>query len=255
MDILPLEREHIRPRQECFTNLWTTLHTFLQAGRHSGLFDVHNLFWALFWCTCIQSRGRLSQIPYPFNIATRNKHITFLWDLEMHTCIIWCSLLSDTVPSKLSGECGLLKPCLRCCTTLRCLYFQLYCARTSFWFIFFLSIFYNYFLKRVENRVLDLFDNLFSVVKYTSQFWFFFYFFFSNRYFMGLLDCCWPRIGERIQMAAVHYLCWCIYFCYIEYQTYLRVFRNFKCSHRKLSDYVYINVNRQLNILTHLFLM
>lgn len=53
---------------------------------------------------------------------------------------------------------------------------------------------------------------------------------------MGLLDCCWPRIGERIQMAAVHYLCWCIYFFYIEYQTYLRVFRNFKCSHRKLSD-------------------
>lgn len=95
----------------------------------------------------------------------------------------------------------------------------------------------------------------FNVVKYTSQFWFFFIFFFSNRYFMGLLDCCWPRIGERIQMAAVHYLCWCIYFCYIEYQTYLRVFRNFKCSHRKLSDYVCINVNRQLNILTHLFLM
>lgn len=117
---------------------------FLQAGRHSGLFDVHNLFWALFWCTCIQSRGRLSQISYPFNIATRNKHITFLWDLEMHTCIIWCSLLSDTVPSKLSGECGLLKPCLRCCTTLRCLYFQLYCARTSFWFIFFsLSLFFK----------------------------------------------------------------------------------------------------------------
>lgn len=144
MDILPLEREHIRPRQECFTNLWTTLHTFLQAGRHSGLFDVHNLFWALFWCTCIQSRGRLSQISYPFNIATRNKHITFLWDLEMHTCIIWCSLLSDTVPSKLSGECGLLKPCLRCCTTLRCLYFQLYCARTSFWFIYFsLSLFFT----------------------------------------------------------------------------------------------------------------
>lgn len=63
---------------------------------------------------------------------------------SFETCIIWCSLLSDTVPSKLSGECGLLKPCLRCCTTLRCLYFQLYCARTSFWFIFFsLSLFFK----------------------------------------------------------------------------------------------------------------
>lgn len=154
MDILPLEREHKRPRQECFTNLWTTLHTFLQTGRHSGLFDVHNLFWALFWCTCIQSRGRLSQISYPFNIATRNKHITFLWDLEMHTCIIWCSLLSDTVPSKLSGECGLLKPCLRCCTTLRCLYFQfvLYTDQfLIFLFSFFLSLyFFELLFKRVK---------------------------------------------------------------------------------------------------------
>lgn len=84
-------------------------------------------------------------------------------------------------------------------------------------FFFSFSFYILNFFKRVENpcfRCLTTYFQLYSTQAFSD--------FFSNRYFIGLLDCCLSRIGERIQMAPLHYLCWYIYACYIEFQTYFR---------------------------------
>lgn len=121
---------------------------------------------------------------------------------------------------------------------------------TDLFLIFSFLFIFRIFFKRVENpcfRCLTTYFQLYSTQAFSD--------FLSNRYFIGLLDCCLSRIGERIQMAPLHYLCWYIYACYIEFQTYFRLFRNFKCSLRKLSNCVYINESRRQNFWTYSFLM